>query len=306
MSLLFSSSASLPRSYFELTVSFNDQKSPEVGFGFELNDTIYQPNMNMEAANVTVTATVGPELSVNGTPGGSWSASAEDVAWNVSFSMTASLTQATQQNMSANPSTTIFSSVFVTVRYTDYKGNAPRTIQRTVTFALNYRPPPSSLFLAAAVGMGLGGAGVMGLGLFIVRRARLNELYLMHDSGMLIRHWSRTEGMVHDSDIMSGMLIVLQEFVRDTWKSYDNEDAPLEELRFGPQRVVLARGKHTVLAAVVQGRYLNGLPRKLQRAVTEFERSHGDVLADWNGNVDLLPNADDIGHRFLRGRARPA
>lgn len=306
MSLLFSASASLPRSYFELTVSFNDEKSPEVGFGFELNDTIYQPNMNMEAANVTVTAMVGPELSVNGTPGGSWSASAEDVAWNVSFSMTASLTQATQQNMSANPSTTIFSSVFVTVRYTDYKGNAPRTIQRTVTFALNYRPPPSALFLAAAVGMGLGGAGVMGLGLFVVRRARLNELYLMHDSGMLIRHWSRTEGMVHDSDIMSGMLIVLQEFVRDTWKSYDNEDAPLEELRFGPQRVVLARGKHTVLAAVVQGRYLNGLPRKLQRAVTEFERSHGDVLADWNGNVDLLPNADDIGHRFLRGRARPA
>ncbi len=306
MSFLFSASASLPRSYFELTVTINDQKSPEVDFGFELNDTIYQPNMNMEAANVTVTAAVGPELSVNGIPGRSWNASAENVAQKVSFFMTAFLTQATQQNMSANPSTTVFSSVFVTVTYTDYDNSAPRTIQRTVNFALNYRPPPSTLLLSAAVGMGLGGAGVMGLGLLVLRRARLNELYLMHDSGMLIRHWSRAEGMVRDSDIMSGMLIVLQEFVRDTWKSYDNEDAPLEELRFGPQRVVLARGKHSVLAAVVQGRYLNGLPKKLQQAVTEFERSHEAVLEDWNGNVDLLPNAEDIARRFLRGHARSA
>ncbi len=306
MSLLFSASAILPRSYFELTVTINDQRSPEVDVTFLLYDPLYQPNQNMEAANVSVTATVGPELMVDGVLGGAWSMSAENVGANVSFPMVATITKAAQDNMSANPDTTIFSSIFVTVRYTDDKGNAARTIQRTVTFPLNYRPPPSSLFLAAAVGMGLGGAGVIGLGLFVLRRARLHELYLMHDSGMLIRHWSRKDGEIHDSDIMSGMLIVLQEFVRDTWKSYDNADASLEELRFGPQRVVLARGKHAVLAAVVQGRYLNGLPKKLQQAVTEFERSHESVLRDWNGNLDLLPNADDIAHRFMKGRPRPA
>src|SRR5256886_3992585 len=52
---------------------------------------------------------------------------------------------------------------------------------------------------------------------YATRRARLEELYLMHDSGMLIRHWSRTQGMVHDRDIMCCMPIVLQEHVRDTF-----------------------------------------------------------------------------------------
>ncbi len=306
MSFLFSASAILPRSYFELTVYVNDQESPKVDLAFVLTDPLYQPAQNMEAATVSVTATVGPELAVNGTAGGSWSAAATNVAANISFDLKTYVTPAVQQNMSANPGTTIFSSVFVTARYTDYKGNGVRTIQRTVTFALNYRAPSNSLFLAAAVAMGLGGAGVIGLSVFVLRRARLNELYLMHDSGMLIRHWSRDQHALHDSDIMSGMLIVLQEFVRDTWKAYGQADESLQELRFGPRRVLLARGDHAVLAAVVQGRYLNGLPKKLQEAVQDFEASHEGVLRDWNGNLALLSDTDHIAHRFLKGRARAA
>ncbi|HLE54007.1 MAG TPA: hypothetical protein VI999_02025 [Thermoplasmata archaeon] len=306
LSLLFSASAALPRSYFELTVVYDEQDFPQLRFTFQLTNPVYVPDQNMEAANVSVTVTVGPELIVDGVGGGTWSAFAEDVSSSVSFRMFANVTPSAQDTMSSNPGTTIFTSVFVTVQYTDDQGNGVRTIQRTLTFPLDYHPPASSLYLAGAVGMGLGGAGVAALGFFLVRRARLNELYLMHDSGMLIRHWSKSGGLIHDSDIMSGMLIVLQEFVRDTWKSYDNGDASLEELRFGPERVLLARGKHSVLAAVVQGRYLNGLPKKLQQAVTEFERSHEAVLRNWNGNLDLLPGTDDVAHRFLKGRPRPA
>ncbi len=306
LSLLFSASAILPRSYFELTVYVNDQGFPDVDFTFALTDPLYEPGQNMEAATVSITATVGPELSLDGIVGGTWTASATNVSANISFAMPASVTEATRANMSANPDTTIFSSVFVTVQYTDDKGNGVRTIQRTVTFALNYLPPSNSVLLIAAAAMGLGGAGVLGLGLFVLRRARLNELYLMHDSGMLIRHWSRSKGAVHDSDIMSGMFIVLQEFVRDTWKAYNNADASLEELRFGPRRVLLARGRHSVLAAVVQGRYLNGLPKKLQKAIEDFEQSHETVLRDWNGNLELLPDTDHVGHRFLKERARAA
>jgi hypothetical protein len=123
----------------------------------------------------------------------------------------------------------------------------------------------------------------------------------MHDSGMLIRHWSRTEGMVHDSDIMSGMLIVLQEFVRD---SFDDREGSLDQLRFGHYQVLTVRGHHTVLAAVIQGRYLNHLPGKLQLAVWEFENSHADVLAKWDGNVARLPQADMIAERFIRSKLK--
>ena len=66
----------------------------------------------------------------------------------------------------------------------------------------------------------------------------------------------------------------------------------------------MLRGQHAVLAAVIVGRYLNNLPRKLQIAVWEFERSHADILAQWDGNVALLPQADLIAARFIRPRLR--
>src|SRR2546425_12248784 len=106
----------------------------------------------------------------------------------------------------------------------------------------------------------------------------------MHDSGMLIRHWSRTQGMVHDSDIMSGMLIVLQEFVRD---SFDDRGGTLEQLRFGQRQVLMLRGQHTVLAAGIGGPYLHNLPRKPQLPVWAFERAASDFLRRWRGDVGL-------------------
>src|SRR5947209_18886707 len=114
---------------------------------------------------------------------------------------------------------------------------------------------------------------------------------------MLSRPWTRTQGRVHDSDILSGRLIALQEFVGD---SFDGRGGTLEQLRFGQRQVLMLRGQHTVLAAVIVGRYLNNLPRKLQIAVWEFERSHSDILAKWDGDVGLLPQ--EIGRASCRER----
>ncbi len=259
------------------------------------------------AESMTANVTLGPELawSPAGPAGGYESESGDNVSETAYFNFTAYIAPETRANMTNHPETTYFASFTAVVIYTDNLGANPRTILRTVSFALNYTPPPPPppISLLSAGVLGVGGAGALGLGVYVVRRARLEELYLMHDSGMLIRHWSRSNGVAHDSDILSGMLIVLQEFVRDTWKSHQDEDAPLEQLRFGGQRVIMARGKHTVLAAVVEGRYLNGLPKKLEGTVQEFERSNAERLADWNGNVDVFPAVDRIAERFLRGSA---
>jgi hypothetical protein len=249
---------------------------------------------NEIAATINITAAFGPELACRGVPAAVYTAEDHTVLGDTWFNIT--LVETPQ---SKSP---VFTTVAVTVVYTDNLDRSPRTIYRSLTFALNYRPPAGSSvdpFVAAAAG--LGGAGVLGLGVYVKRRARLEELYLMHDSGMLIRHWSRTEGMVHDSDIMSGMFIVLQEFVRD---SFDDRRGSLEQLRFGQRQVLMVRGEHTVFAAVTEGRYLSGILRKLQVAVWELEQSHAAILATWDGNLALLPQADAIAARFIRSRLR--
>ncbi len=264
---------------------------------------------NITAEWVNLTATVGPELRlISGDESGRvWTPAARMwVNASTSFDLFANITTSVQDRLATNPSQPVFSTVNVTVVYTDAFGYFPRMIYRSVTFALNYHAPPESISFVPAAISGLGGAGAVGLFVLVARRARLEELYLLHDSGMLIRHWARGGDDGRDGDIMSGMLVVLQEFVKDSWRADEYGGESLEELRFGTKRVLLARGDHAIIAAVVQGRYLNGLSRKLRQSVLEFERSHEDVLGNWNGNVDAFSKADAIGRRFLGSRARLA
>ena len=289
-------SAVPPRSYYQLAVILNDSQAPKVDFSFWLDSpyTNVSANSTLVAATVNITVDFGPELAYLGIPRAVYANVSHNVRGDTWFNVS---TLETPQSKSP-----VFTTVAVTVVYTDSLDQNPRTIYRSLTFALNYRQPvaaPFNPFAAAAAG--LGAAGMLGLGVYVTRRARLEELYLMHDSGMLIRHWSRTEGMVHDSDIMSGMFIVLQEFVRD---SFEDRKGSLEQLRFGQRQVLMVRGEHTILAAVTEGRYLTGILRKLRVAVWEFEQSHAAILAKWDGNVTLLPQADAIAARFLRSRLR--
>jgi hypothetical protein len=289
-------SAVARRSYYQLAVIVNDSQAPTVAFSFWLDSPYpYDPTNYSDtvAGTISITADFGPELAYEGVPGGVYNEVRHNVLSDTWFNITATETPQT--------ATPVFTTVAVTVVYTDNFDQNPRTIYRSLTFALNYREPAASVNPFVAAAAGLGAAGVLGLGVYVTRRGRLEQLYLMHDSGMLIRTWSRKQGPVHDGDIMSGMFIVLQEFVRD---SFDDRGGSLEQLRFGQRQVLMVRGEHSVLAAVIQGRYLSGIPRKLQVAVWEFERSHADVLAKWDGNVALLPQADAIAARFIRPRLR--
>lgn len=302
--------ASGPRSNYTLNVVLSDVPSGEIDISLQLQQITGDSSFLYWARYMTANVTLGSELSwaQEGAPGGSVVRLQENVSGDTDFNFSAYIAPAARQNITDNPNTAYFASFTTVVTYSDNLGANNRTIVRSVPFPLNYIPPPASPFIAlsTAAAIGVGGAGLVGAVLYVRRRARLVELYLMHDSGMLIRHWSREEGNPHDSDIMSGMLTVLQEFVRDTWKSHQDEDAPLEQLRFGSQRVLLARGNHTVLAAVLRGRYVDGLPGRLSSAVEEFERSNADRLADWNGNVDVFPKVDLIAEQFLGSRPRSA
>ncbi len=300
-------SASQPRSNYALNVVVNDSPAGDVEIALQLQQITGNSSFLYWARFMTANITLGPQLAwtSDGSPGGTLELEQENVSGDTYFNVTAYITEAVRKNMTQNPETTYYAAFAATVVYSDNFGFNNRTIVRTVSFVLNYVPPapPPAINLFPAAVLGVGGAGAVGGVLYVRRRARLDELYLMHDSGMLIRHWSRNTSHEHDSDILSGMLMVLQEFVRDTWKGHQDEDAPLEQLRFGAQRVLLARGHHAVLAAVVRGRYVNGLPRRLSVAIEEFERSNADRLADWNGNVDVFPKVDQIAQQLLGSRS---
>ncbi len=155
------------------------------------------------------------------------------------------------------------------------------------------------VWLVAAAGVAL---ALLGYGWRVRSEGvRIDQLFLLHDSGMLIRHYTNGNGLQKDGDILSGMLVILQEFVRD---SFNDPRVSIEEVRFGDRRVLMARGAHSILAAVVSGRRLNALPARLQRAVAEFEQAQGATLASWDGNLAHLDAADAAFRSLLIPRYR--
>jgi len=132
-----------------------------------------------------------------------------------------------------------------------------------------------------------------------MRRPKIEQVFLMHRSGMLIRHWAVSASPVRDIDILSAMFVILKEFVRD---SFREKKGGLSEMQFGDSRMLLAEGNNSILATVVSGGRMNGLPGQIQAAVDDFEGRNVGPLQDWTGQLDVLDGAGDVIDNLVRGR----
>jgi predicted regulator of Ras-like GTPase activity (Roadblock/LC7/MglB family) len=128
-------------------------------------------------------------------------------------------------------------------------------------------------------------------------RGKVHDIFVMNKSGLLIRHYTRNPEPEIDSDIMGGMLVAIQEFVRDALRSREGN---LDELQFGKYRIRILRGRFTILAAVITGEDASRASRVLQEALQEFEERHAGELGDWDGSMDSFPDIDEIFEGLLQ------
>ncbi|HKW42793.1 MAG TPA: choice-of-anchor R domain-containing protein [Thermoplasmata archaeon] len=147
---------------------------------------------------------------------------------------------------------------------------------------------PSFLALIAAI---VAASGV-GFWVWSSRRYRIEEVFLINKTGILLHHVSRrtdddgNEGKEKDRDLVGAMLTVVQQFVQDAF-AY-REDRVLKELEFGDYRLLIERGEEAFLAVVFVGADNAHLRRWARRTLGAIEGEFGQVLATWNGNTDDL------------------
>lgn len=181
----------------------------------------------------------------------------------------------------------------------DYRSIAPQTHSLYVAVQAPEIATPSLLIAVAAFGIPI---LTVALVLFVLgeRRIRIDEVFLMHRSGILIQHLTQGPGLRKDDDLVASMFVAIQEFVRD---SFDTK-ATLDELSFGGRKAAVLRGEHIVLAALLSRgspRYLFSQMKAAERAL---ERVHGPDLAAWDGRESSLDHAGPILEALLRGRYR--
>ena len=120
----------------------------------------------------------------------------------------------------------------------------------------------------------------------------VEDVFLIHSDGRLIAHYSRKFREEIDEDIFSGMLTVVQDFVKDSFRARTR--VGMKRLDFGDSKILIERSPHAFLATVVVGREPRLLPLYMLQVLKEVEDRYGNVLERWTGLLHQLEGIDDV------------
>jgi len=130
------------------------------------------------------------------------------------------------------------------------------------------------------------------------RNTSIEDIFLLHRSGLLLKHYTKRIRPNVDSDVLSGMLVAVQEFIKD---SFRGERGALNEIRFGDLTIVLLEGQWTIVACLVRGERLTDIQPQIAAAMHDLESMYGDLLMNWDGTLDAVPEVDVIMRRLISG-----
>ncbi len=120
----------------------------------------------------------------------------------------------------------------------------------------------------------------------------VEDVFLIHVDGRLIAHESRKFRQEIDEDIFSGMLTVVQDFIRDSFRQ--RTQTGIKRLDFGESKILIERTQHCYLTSVVLGNEPALLPLYMAEVLREIEATYGNVLSNWSGMLHELPGIDEV------------
>jgi hypothetical protein len=135
---------------------------------------------------------------------------------------------------------------------------------------------------------------------FVLTRGKLEEVFLVSYSGILLAHLSNTMKAERDRDLLTGMLTAVQDFIRDSFVTSD--EGELRRMDFGDRTILIRRGTHSYLAAVVRGRAPLGLQRKLEETLGKLEKAFPESMVLQRVDGRVLDGAGELLSKELLGR----
>ncbi|MEQ1844201.1 MAG: OmpA family protein, partial [Nitrospira sp.] len=125
-------------------------------------------------------------------------------------------------------------------------------------------------------------------------RFRVEQLFLIHrDTGLLLHHVGSDTAVIHDQQLVSGMLTAIQAFVQDTFSTPRGQT--LNTLEVGECRVLIEQGSQAILACVVRGTAPGYLRAQVQQTLESIQLDYADAFATFDGN----PSSFDATHDRL-------
>ena len=119
---------------------------------------------------------------------------------------------------------------------------------------------------------------------------RVEQVFLIHrETGLLLLHTGVADGVFQDSDLVSGMLTAIQDFVRD---SFDvSSDRNLNTIQMEDLTVWIERGPEAVIAAAIRGNAPQSVRKELQSALENIHLEFGNELSNFEGDSSPFESA---------------
>jgi hypothetical protein len=131
----------------------------------------------------------------------------------------------------------------------------------------------------------------------------IEDLFLLYNDGRLIKHYTRRLKPNIDSDILSGMLAAVQDFVKESLTQ--EEEGTLEEIKIGKMRIFISKGSYISIACMIEGEDKEGLESQLRSVISDIETTHAEMLSDWDGDMASVKPLHESINDLLAGKYNP-
>jgi hypothetical protein len=170
----------------------------------------------------------------------------------------------------------------------DLGGNTVTTETYTVPVKLHFIDVAWPYMLIAAI------AAALGTGAYFMREAKIavDETFVIYGDGRMIAHSTRRLKPGMDDQVLSGMFVAIQDFVKDSFK--DQTEFTLRKMDFGEKVALVEKGEYVYLAVILHGKASKKVARKMETIVQEIEKEFEIHLIDWDGDLDRVRGVNDI------------
>ncbi len=113
---------------------------------------------------------------------------------------------------------------------------------------------------------------------------RVEQVFLIHrETGLLLHHVSPPDMETTDSDMVSGMLTAIRDFVQDSFAG--GGEGELRTFAVGELTVFVEQGPYALMAAVVRGHPPDNLHVVLEEALESIHLSLSGLMKDFSGDT---------------------
>ena len=108
-----------------------------------------------------------------------------------------------------------------------------------------------------------------------------------------------TQASDKDEDILAGMFVAVQEFVKDAFAGDESE--VLKRMDYGDKKVLIHRGGYVILAVFISGQESKSLLQKMDDFVVDVEERYSAFIKKWSGKLEEFTGIDNMMQALLEG-----